>query len=244
MRKSIYVFFFFMTFIFGNTKIFSQVALAGPVCTIPGVTYEYSISGPWDSTSTMKVCVTGGAITDSTDTVTCTVQGIPLKAVTVIWNSVTNGSIVLTTSSGNATLPINITVPLSGGYIDSSVKTQLIGIDSIPLVIVCSAAQGGGCSPSYSYQWQKSSDVVSWFDIPLATNQNLSVDSGISESIYYRRKVIENTSGSIGYSDAAAVFVGVDGAFKTPANINTYCMRNQNFDRMWMDKQGTFKMSF
>jgi len=214
-----------------NTALFSQVSIVGPSCVVPNVTYTYNIQGSWDSLSTMKICLIGGVIADSPDTATCTLTGAPLDAVTVIWNSDRGGSLTLSSSIGDSTLNVVITTPLSGGSIDTTIKTQMIGTDSIPAAIICLDATGGACSPSYSYQWQQSSDIVNWSDLPGATGKNLTIDSGLTKSVYYRRKVIENTSGSLAYSDVAAVFVGISGLKNRITNDNWYCQFYENFSK-------------
>jgi hypothetical protein len=231
MRKIIYPVGLLIISLIGNTNLFGQVSIKGPTCVVPGITYTYNIQGNWDSLSTMKVCLTGGVIADSTDTTMCTRTGAPLNAITVIWNNVTSGSLVLTSSIGDTTLNTAITTPLSGGAVDTTVKTQMIGNDSIPATINCTAASGGACSPSYLYQWQQSSDIVSWTDMPGATEQNLTIDSGLTKSVYYRRKVIESPSGSLAYSDVAAVFVGISG-LKNKLNMGElYCYFNNDFNK-------------
>ena len=168
MRKIFYATLSVFLVLIGN-NLFGQVSITGPTCVVPGVTYTYNISATWDSLSVMKVCVTGGTIADSTNVTTCTTHGPPLNAVTIKWTASSEGSVVLSSSIGNSNLAVNVTTALSGGSIDSTIKTQMISTDSIPAVINCSAATGGACSPTYSYQWEQSLDIVSWTDIPGAT---------------------------------------------------------------------------
>jgi hypothetical protein len=49
--------------------------------------------------------------------------------------------------------------------------------------------------------------MISWTDIPGATGASLVIDSSLTQSSFYRRKVTETNSRSIGYSDAASVLV-------------------------------------
>ena len=212
---------------FVSTKLFSQVNISGPTCVIPGTVYQYTITGNWDSTSSMSACINGGAIYDSIDSNECTPTGPPVSKLVVDWDTIGSWSLSVTSSSGNTTLNVSVTAPLSGGLIDSVSKTQMIGNDSVPALITCSVATGGACDPTYSYQWQQSSDIINWSDIYSATSQNLSIDSGLTQSIYFRRKTIESSSGSIAYSDVAAVFVGVSGIGQKYDPGAMYCSINK-----------------
>src|ERR1700733_10013314 len=100
-----------------QTPAFSQVNVTGPTCVIPGTVYQYVITGPWDSTSTMQVCLTGGQLADSTGT--CTPTGWPLSFVLVTWNPGTTGSLQLQSSNGNSTIAVSISSSLSGGVLDT-----------------------------------------------------------------------------------------------------------------------------
>jgi hypothetical protein len=187
----------------------SQVTISGPTCVVAGTVYQYTISGSWDSLSTMQVCISSGTIAGSSDSGNCTVTGAPLAAVLVVWNdSASNtGTISLSSSVGNATLSVQFAEPLIPGSIDSASQTQIVAADSIPAAINCSLDTGGSCNPSYSYQWQQSPDAVSWTDMAGATAQNLSFNAPIAQTAFFRRKVTEMTSGTIAYSNAAVVSV-------------------------------------
>jgi hypothetical protein len=184
---------------------FSQPSVSGPTCVIPGTIYQYNITGPWDSTSTMQICLTGGTLASATSS--CTGNGSPIAIVQVIWNTGSNGSLQLTSSKGNTTLNVNITSPLTPGNISVSTKSQLISYSGLASGINCSASTGGSCSPSYSYQWQQSADILTWTNISGATGQNLSLSSPLTQPTFFRRKVTENSSGSIAYSDVSLVDV-------------------------------------
>ena len=186
----------------------AQTTITGPTCVVPGVVYQYSITGPWDSTSTMQVCLTGGVIADSSGSNTCTpAGGAPLYSVLVLWNGNGSASLTLTASAGNANLNISVTMPLSPGSVDSSALFQTIGYDSVPQPITCTLDSGGSCSPTYSDQWQQSPDMLVWTDISGATSQNLTFNFPLTQTTFFRRKVTEAASGSIAYSNAATVDV-------------------------------------
>src|SRR5262249_19492270 len=119
-----------------------------------------------------------------------------------------NASITISTSDGNKTFKVNITSALQAGLVDSLSKEQnFLDTLSIPSTIICSSAKGGSCSPNYSYQWQQSNDAMVWEDIEGSTRQNLSFTTSVKQSFFYRRKITETNSGTIGYSDVAIINV-------------------------------------
>jgi len=184
--------------------LFSQLSVSGPLCVTTGTVYQYLVTGKFDSSSNLRVCINGGKLSDLVNT--CA-KGM-LSQVKVIWDqNATNGSISLSSSVGNATLNVVITSELNGGSVGTTTKTQLTGQDSIPEGIQCSAANGGGCNPVYDYQWQQSNDQANWKDIKNETEQNLKFSVGVNMPVYYRRKVTELKSGTIKYSDIASVYV-------------------------------------
>jgi len=184
---------------------YGQVQLTGPSCVVAGTTYQYIVTGPWDSTSTMHVCISGGVLAGHPDS--CTTDQAPVPFLQIIWNNGIIGSINLQSTAGNAQLQVTITTPLSGGNIVDSSKSDTIPYNSIPPVISCTPATGGACSPSYSYQWQVSIDNIQWQDIDGATSASCSLSQALTNTSYFRRKVLETASSSIAYSDAACIIV-------------------------------------
>ncbi len=195
MRKYLLKLFYLVPLAFIQLAGLAQVTISGPVCVLPGTTYQYYIQGSWDSVSTMQVCVTGGTITDSSASSGCTVQGAPLGSVSISWDS--SGSLNLTSSIGNTSLSVQITTALQAGDLDSAGAMQFVFADSIPNPVTCSAATGGACSPAYSYHWQQSSDASNWTDMSGGTAENLIFTSPLSGTTYFRRKVTETVSGNI-----------------------------------------------
>ncbi|MEJ0105442.1 MAG: hypothetical protein WDO19_24050 [Bacteroidota bacterium] len=187
---------------------FSQPAIKGPACVTTGVQYDYFISGNPDSVSAVTVCIAGGSFTDS-KTACRTVK--PFTNISVTWNiDVKEGRLSIRSDAAADSLSIYITSLLDAGVIDVSLKKQSIRYDTFPSLITCSQATGGNCSPVYIYQWQSSPDGINWSDIKGETGQNLLSRSSLKESIFYRRKVTEKGSGTIGYSNIATVFVDAD----------------------------------
>lgn len=190
-----------------------QVHISGPACVVSGTVYQYVISGNWDSSATMQVRLVGGRLADTSTGKASSFSGRFSRQLLVVWNDSVSAtrSLSLTSSAGNHTLTVTFTQPLNPGTIDSTCITQLVGLDSVPVVpITCTRATGGACSPTYRYQWQRSPDRMHWKDILSAAGQDLQIKSPVRRSLYYRRKVTETSTGSIKYSNEAAVFLHVN----------------------------------
>lgn len=177
-----------------------QSSITGPNCVISGMEYQYSIST--GSSGSVQVCVSGGSLVGGNNN--C-ISSNSVSTIRVIWNDVQNGTITVSgASSGSKS--ISITKELQPGSITDS-TIYVIQEGAIPATIHCSQANGGGCSSLYSYQWQRSIDNVTWENINNATSQDLSFSASISQATFFRRKVTNSVSNSVGYSDVATVFV-------------------------------------
>ena len=190
-----------------------QITLSGPACVVPGTVYQYVIDGKWDSSATMQISLVGGRLADTTAGKVSAFSGRFSRRLLVVWNDSASStrSLSLTSAAGNSTLTVTFTSPLHPGTIDSTCIAQRVGLDSIPgTPLTCKPATGGACSPAYRYQWQRSGDRMHWKDIPDATRPDLQIKSRMRWSSYYRRKVTETSTGSVGYSNEAAVFLHVD----------------------------------
>jgi hypothetical protein len=218
--KYIVILFFLLpvlrTPVIGQVAVSGQVVVSGPACVIPRTVYQYVITGPWDSTSTMRVCLTGGQLADSSGI--CTPTGRPLSFVRVTWNAGSSGSLQVQSSKGNSLFSVTLSDTLTGGTIVVATKAQAIAYLATPALISCSASTGGACSPQYSYQWQQSADLVTWVDIPNDTTQNLTLTQAVAQSLFVRRKVTETRSNTVAFSDVARVDVGAPAPTISTAN--------------------------
>jgi hypothetical protein len=188
-----------------HPAVHAQLTIQGPQCVLPGFNYQYTITGNWGSDSSAQICIDGGTIDTTADS--CW-QGGPTGLFKVTWDSsATAGAIHLSAGTDSIIQNIQITSALTPGQIDSTDNFQLIGYDSIPDTIHCTAPTGGNCSPSYNYQWQTSLDDVHWSDIAGATEENIDFSTPLLQTTFYRRKVTETNSGSIVYCLSATVFV-------------------------------------
>jgi hypothetical protein len=167
----------------------------------------YTVSGHWDSSSTVKVCVTGGTLIDSGGA--CAGGSGILSFVRVVWDSsgITSGSLAVTTSLGDTTIAVNIAQPLSSGVMDSLTANQTLDTATTPATLTCPSATGGGCSIAYQYQWQLSYDNVIWQNLSGATSAQLPFSWPLSQTSYYRRVTINTVSNAFGYSNVAMLFV-------------------------------------
>jgi hypothetical protein len=184
-----------------------SVSIAGPVCVIPGPIYLYTISGPWQPGSTVRVCVTGGTLVDSG--ATCAGGSGVLSFVRVQWDTggQTSGTIAVTSSLGNTSLSVSLTRGLCGGRIDSTVAYQPLDTLTTPATLTVSAPSGGACQPAYTYQWQQSADNLVWVSVAGATGAQFSFTGPLSYNGYFRRVVTDNTANVTAYSSVAVIFV-------------------------------------
>jgi len=179
----------------------AQMSISGPTCVLAGTQYTYTIAGNWTSSTNMVWSLTGsGTFSGST-------SGTPLPQVHVTWNSGTTGTLKVTTTNPSSSPSITITIAavLAAGTISN--PSQNINTNTIPTALSCSPATGGYCTPSYTYQWQQSTDNVTYTNITGATSLNLTFTVGLTQTMYYRRMVTETNSNTVGYSNVATILV-------------------------------------
>ena len=183
----------------------AQINLTGPECVVPGIEYQYAIKKAPASLTSIKICINGGTLSGNSDS--CWVDSA-LTVFRIIWNeNISNGNITLNSGLGNTVKKVSITKKLFPGLLADSSREQTINFNSIPAEIICSPAEGGGCSNLYEYQWLKSLDNVSWKSINGAITENLIYKLPMHETTYFRRKVTNTISNTTAYSPMAAVFV-------------------------------------
>ncbi len=184
-----------------------SITMSGPSCVTTGVVYLYTVSGNWDSASTVRFCINGGTLVDSGGT--CAGGAGILSFVRVSWDSggISSGSVAVTTSLGNDTIAVTIAQPLVVGQIDSAVLNQSLDTATTPATLTCSVTSGGGCSISFQYQWQQSPDNVVWQDISGATSAQLNFSGPLSQTSYYRRVATNTASNAFGYSNVATLTI-------------------------------------
>jgi len=198
----------------------SQVSIDGPTCVLAGVEYQYLISTDDTAGTGIQICLQGGTYVGTENT--CLNDSL-VSFVLVMWNAgIDSASISFNSPSGSATSTISISTPLEPGAIDTAYLYNTIGYDSTISNIHCYAATGGNCSPSYSYQWEQSSDNLNWDDIENATDQDLDVSVTLTHTSYFRRRVSETNSGTVGYSNTATVFVSRDQSMHLKKKAHTH----------------------
>lgn len=181
----------------------SQVTVTGPICVVPGTTYQYVLSGKWETKSWMRVCVSGGIINQGNS---CTDSAVR-SSVFITWTDTANLQLSIQSSSGSLFLRPAATKDLQGGMIDDSDKMQVADTGSRTYLIRCEGARGGSCVPQYLYQWQRSEDGLHWQNIEGGIDRNLSFTGTIKVNTFFRRVTNESASGMTAYSDCALLEV-------------------------------------
>jgi len=177
---------------------YSQITISGPTCVTAGVQYTYTISGSWTTSTEMDWSSTGSISGSS--------SGTPLPSIHVTFSGGTGNFVKVQTftPSGSYTLNVSVNGNVQGGTVSPS--SQTINYNTVPGSISCTAATGGYCSPSYSYQWQQSADNVNYSNISGATGQNYS-PGALTATTYFRRFVTETVGGTTAYSTVSTVIV-------------------------------------
>lgn len=186
---------------YGST---AQPTISGPQCILPGTTYHYIITGNWNSLSTVTVCVTGGKLVSGS---ACSPANGIAGQVFVVWKDTSFRKVDVSGSAGNASLLVTGTTNLNGGKIQDTDRVQIYVANTTLYTFHCSDAQGGSCSPRYSYQWQRSNNALNWTDIPLAIGGSLQFSGTIMVNTFFRRVTFDARSTSIAYSDNAQLTV-------------------------------------
>src|SRR5688500_1642569 len=151
--------FFLLNFASG---LYSQVSINGPTCGVIGSTSTFNASGAdFSGVSDMQWCVSNGNIVQAfgqnvTGSGMCR-TGTNVYSIIVQWTSSGVGTVSLTTPVGNANSH-NVTVvsSLLPGTISN--PSQTIAYNTTPATLNCSVAANGWCGPSFSYQWEISTD--------------------------------------------------------------------------------------
>lgn len=201
--KSLFIL-FLLQFVLSKQGL-SQLSITGPTCVQLGTQYQYTISGSWTTSTFMEWQIVGGVIAGTSNSYT---SGTPKPSINVVWNSPGGGSVSLKTGNptDSKTKYVSVSGTLNGGSLSNS--SQTIAYNTTPSIInSASSASGGGCSPSYTYQWQQSYNSVDFTDVAGQTGLSLSFSAPLTTTTFYRRMVTESVSGSVAYSNTAAVYV-------------------------------------
>lgn len=187
-----------------GTSLMGQVSISGPSCVIPGLTYQYIVSGTTNVTT--QLCVSGGRFIAGDSCV----SGSNLSTVFLVWSDSGTHRLELTSPAGNARLAATVTTELNGGQMQESDRERLFDSTMTSYTFHCVAASGGGCQASYAYQWQRSENNLNWIDIPGATELNYTYTGRLLVNTYFRRVTIELNSQTIGYSDNGLLSVMIN----------------------------------
>lgn len=180
---------------------YGQAGIYGESCVIRGSVQSYSITGNWTPSTNMEWCITGGTIVGTSGS--CK-SGTPVHSISVVWGNGAGGTVSLWSSIGSASLDIDFTNSLNAGI--TAPAAQQVSYNGIPATITCSVPSGGSCtSTNYRFQWQQSTDTTTWTDIAADTGVSHSFSVGLTQTMYYRRKVTIGTR--YAYSTRAAVHI-------------------------------------
>jgi hypothetical protein len=186
----------------------AQPGINGAGCIIPGTTYEYMITGQWDSSSSARLCITGGILNSGDSCIS--LQTSPAM-VLVIWNdSVADRKIEVTSDLGNASLIVTGTIELTGGVVDDSDEVQIFDADQLTYTFHCATPTGGSCDPHYTYQWQRSTTQLNWTNVQGATGKDLEYSGTITACTFFRRVTKETQSNIVAYSDSGQLMIVYD----------------------------------
>src|SRR5579862_5021467 len=169
----------------------SQVTITGgPTCAIANTQYTYGAG----NYTNYQWGISGGIIVGQSNQ----------PMVNVKWT--TSGTLSVTCSGGSGNLSVSTTTAVTGGVITP--LTQHINYNTVPANLNCTASTGGNCgTPSYTYQWQSSTNDVSFSNISGGTSQNLTLSGNLTLTTYYRRFATETHTNNTAYSDTASIIV-------------------------------------
>jgi hypothetical protein len=184
-----------------GTSLMGQVSISGPSCVIPGLTYQYIISGTTNVAT--QLCVSGGRFPDGD---TC-IKSSNMFMTFVVWSDSGTHRLELTSPAGNASLAATVTTELNGGQMQQSDRERLYDSTMTSYTFHCVAASGGGCQASYAYQWQRSENNLNWTDIPGATELNYTYAGRLLVNTYFRRVTIELSSQTVAYSNNGLLLI-------------------------------------
>ena len=183
----------------------AQIKITGPTCVVPDFVYQYSVTGLEPNNKNIRVCISGGEVIGKSSP--CYEDSIH-NMLFVKWNdNIQAGSFSIQEADTQSAIDVRITTSLLPGRIDDSSKNQTISYMSVPNIINCMEASGGGCTENFAYQWEQSEDNISWKEVPGAVDKNILIKVGLPITTFFRRKVINKPSNNTAYSDVAVVFV-------------------------------------
>src|SRR5690348_14151995 len=174
--------------------------LLGPDCVQQDQYYSFYLDS-YDYNDYFSWYVNGGVISSGSSSE----SGTGLSSIVVKFTS-SSGYVSVSYSNGSGFISVTAYGPFSAGSINGNL-TQTIAYNATPGIISCSGPAGGSCSPSYSYQWQKSTNGTSWSDISGQTAASLNFSGGLTQTSYYRRYTLDLVSYNSGFSDVATVYV-------------------------------------
>jgi hypothetical protein len=180
-----------------------DLSINGPVCILPGLTYQYNLTNKWID-STVQVCVTGGHLISGER---CTARSRKIVSVFVVWDSSGQRKLTVSLASGNVELSVQATVALNGGKLYEVDRVQQYDSSKTIYSFRCDTASGGACTPTYLYQWQQSIAGGRWTDIDGAKDKDLQYTAAIQVTVRLRRVTTDITANTVAYSGTGILHV-------------------------------------
>ena len=192
-----------------NVTISSPPALSGGTISNPTQTINYNASaqinasvatggscGGAYSYQWQKSSIIDGTYTDIAGATGQNYQTANLTATTYFRRKVTCGTTAYTTN----TATISVAGALYGGYVTN--PNQTIQPNTVPAQINATAATGGNCGGSYSYQWQSAITGGNYTNIPGATGQNYQ-PGALSVTTHFNR--VTTCNGEVAYLETTGM---------------------------------------
>lgn len=195
-----------LTFIYSES--IGQVVVRGQDCAIRGKQYYYNIDFNSSESSDYKIVLVGGYF-DSVAIRSVIVASS--SVVNVTWDSTGVCNILIVKGADTLGKRVFVAAEISAGFVSENDIQQVWSKDKSSYLFHCSEASGGHCDPVFTYQWQISSDGLSWSNIQNAQGRDLLFDgTSIVGSVQIRRFSLELKSRSFGYSDIAMFIKNTD----------------------------------
>jgi hypothetical protein len=184
-----------------GTNFNYQVTTSIPANVVSYQWKKWNNPGQWDNV------VNGGVISGATTNQLTFTGATPLESgkyeVTVTFHS--SGADCNVTSD-TRTRVLTVLPPLTPPVISSA---QTICSGTTPSQLTATAATGGSVTPSFTYQWQNSTDNSTWTDIAGATTLNYQPPV-LATSTYYHIVATDNGAYACGASTSASVLILVN----------------------------------
>ena len=176
---------------------FSQVQISGPDCVEVASVGKYQLSFRQSRTDSVMIKVTGGHFESGDSVKYLKYPG----AVLVVWDSLGINKIEASFGGNSSSVYINTITGLVSGEVLPTERIQYWSYNVLSYVFHCADPIGGACQPTYSFQWQSSTDGITFTNIPGAIGRDLTFSQSITSTIIFRRITKESQSNTSAMSE-------------------------------------------